>query len=127
MANPNMANAVFIIGNTSSYLISSNANPFATALINNPAASDKIYKINTIIATNVHGTNNYDISIKLFTQDDLGGSNTDIISTMTVPADGSVIVLNRENPIYLLEDKSIGAFSSTANVVSVTCSWEEIS
>ena len=55
MANPNMANAVFIIGNTSSFFISSNANPFATALVNNPAASDKIYKINTIIATNVNG------------------------------------------------------------------------
>jgi hypothetical protein len=127
MANPNMANAVFIIGNTSSYLVSSNANPFATALINNPASSNKIYKINTIIATNINGQNNFEISIKLFTQDDLGGSNTDIISTMTVPADGSVIVLNRENPIYLLEDKSIGAFSNTANVITVTCSWEEIS
>jgi hypothetical protein len=127
MANPNMANAVFIIGNTSSHLISSNANPFTTALINNPAASGEIYKINTIIATNVNGQNNFEISIKLFTQDDLGGSNTDIISTMTVPADGSVIVLNRENPIYLLEDKSIGAFSNTANVITVTCSWEEIS
>jgi hypothetical protein len=127
MANPNMANAVFIIGNTSSFLISSNANPFATALVNNPAASDKIYKINTIIATNVNGSNNYEISIKLFTQDDLGGSNTDIVSTVTVPADGSVVVVNRENPIYLLEDKSIGAFANTGNTITVTCSWEEIS
>jgi hypothetical protein len=73
------------------------------------------------IATNVNGSNNHQISIKLFTQDDLGGSNTDIVSTVTVPADGSVVVLSRENPIYLLEDKSIGAFANTGNTITVTC------
>lgn len=127
MANPNMANAVFIIGNTSSFLIASDANPFATPLINNPASSNKIYKINTIIATNVNGQNNHEVSILLFSANNLTGTNTAIVSTITVPADGSVVVVNRENPIYLLEDKSIGAFANTGNTITVTCSWEEIS
>lgn len=127
MANPNIVNVTSIYGNTSSYLISSTANPFATALINNPASSGKIYKVNTIIASNVDGTANYDVTIRLYPQDDLGGTATAIASTVTVPADSSLVIIDKNSSFYLLEDRSIGAQVATANVIAVTCSWEEIS
>lgn len=126
MANPNIVNVTSIFGNTSSLLISSTANPFATALVNNAAASGKVYKINSIIAANVDGVSNYDITIKIFSQDDLGGTGTEIASTVTVPADASVVILDKNTSFYLLEDKSIGAVVGTANKIVVTCSWEEI-
>lgn len=126
MANPNIVNVTTILGNTSSLLISSTADPFATALVNNAASSGKVYKLNTIIAANVDGSNNYDITIKIFSEDDLGGTGTAIASTLTVPADGSVVILDKNSSIYLLEDKSIGATAGTANKIVVTCSWEEI-
>ena len=47
MANPNIVNVIDIRGNTSSFAITSNATPFATAVANNPAGSNKVYKINT--------------------------------------------------------------------------------
>jgi hypothetical protein len=127
MANPNIVNVIDIRGNTSSYLISNTADPFATALINNPASSDKIFKVNTIIAANKDGTNNYEITIKIFSEDDLGGTGTEIASTVTVPADSSVVIVDKNTSFYLLEDKSVGATVGTANVIVVTCSWEEIS
>jgi len=127
MANPNIVNVVTILGNTSSTLISSTADPFATALVNNPASSGKIYKINSIVAANVDGSVNADITIKIFSQDDLGGTGTAIASTITVPADASLIVTDKTTSFYLLEDKSIGATASAANDLVVTCSWEEIS
>ena len=127
MANPNIVNVTNILGNTSTNLISSAANPFATALINNAASSNKVYKVNTIIAANVDGANNYDITIKIFSQDDLGGTGTEIASTVTVPADASVVILDKNSSFYLLEDKSVGATAGTANKIVVTCSWEEIS
>jgi len=127
MANPNIVNVTDIRGNTSSFLISSNASPFATALVNNPAGSNKVYKINTIIAANRHGTNNYEISVLLFSANNLTGTNTEIASTITVPADASIVIVDKNSSIYLLEDKSIGVSSSTANVIAVTASWEEIS
>jgi hypothetical protein len=126
MANPNIVNVTNILGNTSTNLISSAANPFATALINNAASSNKVYKVNTIIAANVDGANNYDITIKIFSQDDLGGTGTEIASTVTVPADASVVILDKNSSFYLLEDKSVGATAGTANKIVVTCSWEEI-
>lgn len=126
MANPNIVNVSTIYGNTSSYLISSTADPFATALINNPASSGKIFKINSVLVANVDGTSAADVTIKLFSQDDLGGTGTALISTASVPADSTLIVVDKSTAIYLLEDKSIGATASAANDLVVTCSWEEI-
>jgi hypothetical protein len=126
MANPNIVNVSAIYGNTSSYLISSTANPFATALINNPASSGKIFKINSIVVANVDGTSAADITITLFSQDDLGGTGTALASTVSVPADSTLIVTDKSTGFYLLENKSIGATASAANDLVVTCSWEEL-
>ena len=126
MANPNIVNVTTILGNTSSLLISSTADPFATALVSNPAASGKVYKINSIVAANVDGTSAADITIKIFSAAALGGTGTAIASTVSVPADASLIVTDKTTSFYLLEDRSIGATASVANDFVVTCSWEEI-
>lgn len=126
MANPNIAAATNILGNTSTTLISSTADPFATALVNNAAASGKVYKINSIVVANVDGSAAADITVKIFSQDDLGGTGTAIASTISVPADSTLIVTDKTTSFYLLEDKSIGATASAANDLVVTISWEEI-
>jgi hypothetical protein len=126
MANPNIVNVTTIYGNTSTYLISSTADPFATALVNNPATSGKVFKINSIVVANVDGSSPADVTIKIFSQDDLGGTGTAIASTVSVPADATLIVTDKTTSFYLLEDKSIGATASAANDLVVTCSWEEI-
>lgn len=127
MANPNIVNVSTILGNTSTYLISTTDDPFATALVNNAASSGKVYKINSIVVANVDGSASADITIKIFSQDDLGGTGTAIVSTLSVPADASVVVIDKTTAIYLLEDKSIGATAGSASDLVVTCSWEEIS
>jgi hypothetical protein len=126
MANPNIVAVTNIVGNTSTNLISSTADPFATALVNNAASSGKVYKINSIVAANVDGTNAADITIKIFSQDDLGGTGTAIASTISVPADATLIITDKTTTFYLLEDRSIGATASVANDIVVTVSWEEI-
>ena len=126
MANPNILQAATVLGNTSTLLISSTANPFATALVNNAASSGKVYKINSIVVANVDGSAAADITISIFSQDDLGGTATQIASTISVPADATLIVTDKTTSFYLLEDKSIGATASAANDLVVTCSWEEI-
>jgi hypothetical protein len=127
MANPNIVDVTTILGNTSSTLISSTADPFATALVNNAASSGKIYKINSIVAANVDGSSAADITISIFSEDDLGGTGTAIASTISVPADATLIITDKTTAFYLLEDRSIGATASAANDIVVTISWEEIS
>jgi hypothetical protein len=127
VANPNIVNVTTILGNTSSTLISSTADPFATALVDNAASSGKVYKINSIVAANVDGSSACDITIKIFSEDALGGTGTEIASTISVPADATLIILDKTTTFYLLEDRSIGATASAANDIVVTISWEEIS
>jgi hypothetical protein len=126
MANPNLVNVSAIYGNTSTTLLSTTATPFATALISNASGSGKVYKVNSIVVANVNGTAAADITINIYSAASLGGTATAIASTISVPADATLIVTDKNSTFYLLEDKSVGAVAGTANALVVTCSWEEI-
>ena len=123
MANPNIAAVTGIYGNTSTTALSSTS---ATSIVSNASASGKVYKINSLIVANVDGTAAADITINLYSAAALGGTATAIASTISVPADASLIIIDKTTGIYLLEDKSIGAIAGAANDLVVTCSWEEI-
>ena len=123
MANPNIVNVAAIYGNNSSTSLSTTN---ATAIVNNPASSGKVFKVNMIVVANVDGTSAADITINKYSQDDLGGTAYAIASTISVPADASLIVVDKTTAIYLKEDESIGATAGSASDLVVTASWEEI-
>jgi len=123
MANPNIANVAAIYGNTSSTSLTTTN---ATSIVSNAADSGKIYKINTIMVANIDGSSAADITINLYSAAALGGSATAIASTISVPADSTLIVTDKTTSFYLLENKSIGATAGTASDLVVTCSWDEI-
>lgn len=127
MANPNLVSVTAIYGNSSSYLVSSTADPFATALVSNAASSGKVYKLNSIVVANVSASSAANITIKIFPTASLGGTGVALISTASVPQNASLVVLDKTMQVYLLENQSIGATAGTANALSVTCSWEELS
>jgi hypothetical protein len=124
MANPNIVNVTTIYGNSSQVALSSTS---AISLVSNAASSGKVYKINSIVVANVDGTNAVDITINIYSQAALGGTAFAIASTISVPADASLIVTDKTTSFYLLENQSIGAIAGVANDLVVTSSWEEIS
>ena len=124
MANPNIVNVASILGDNSSVSLTTTA---ATSIVSNAAASGKVLKINTIIVANVDGTNAADITINKYSAAALGGTAFPIASTVSVPADASLIVVDKTTAIYLKENESIGATAGTAGDLVVTCSWEDIS
>ena len=123
MANPNIVNVAAIYGNNSSTSLTTTN---ATAIVNNAASSGKVFKVNMITVANVDGTSAADITISKYSQDDLGGTAYQIVSTVSVPADATLIVLDKTTALYLKEDESIGATAGTASDLVVTASWEEI-
>ena len=124
MAAPNIVNVTTITGKTNVVdLTTTNA----TLVVENPAASNKVFKINSLIVSNVDGTNAADITISLYSEDNIGGTATQITSTVSVPADASLIVIDKNTYIYLEEDKSIGATAGSASDLKVVCSYEELS
>jgi hypothetical protein len=124
MAAPNIVNVATITGKTNVVDLTSTS---ATSVVSNAASSGKVIKINSLIVANVDGTNNTEITISLYSAAALGGTATQICSTVTVPADSSLIVIDKSSGIYLEEDKSIGATAGAASDLKVICSYEEIS
>ena len=123
MANPNIVNVAAIYGNTSSTSLSTTS---ATSLVSNAASSGKIYKINSIVVANVDGTAAADITINVYSAAALGGTAFPLASTISVPADATLIVTDKTTAFYLLENQSIGATAGTASDLVVTASWEEL-
>lgn len=123
MANPNLSGVTAIYGNNSSTALSSTS---ATSIVSNAASSGKVFKINTIMVANVDGTSAADITINKYSAAALGGTAFPIASTISVPADATLIVVDKTTSFYLKEDESIGATAGAANDLVVTCSWEEL-
>jgi len=123
MANPNIINATSILGVNSLTSLTSTS---SFTLLSNAASSNKVYKLNTIIVANTHGSIVYNFSIRVHNAASGGGTAFPVASTVDVPADASLIVFDKNCGIYLLENQSITAVASAANVLVVTASWEEI-
>lgn len=124
MANPNIVNVTDIRGKTA---VANLTTTNATLVVENVAGSNKVFKINSLIVSNVDGSSAADITVSLYSEDNIGGTATQIVSTVSVPADASLVVIDKSTSIYLEEDKSIGATASASNDLKVVCSYEEIS
>jgi hypothetical protein len=79
------------------------------------------------VVSNVDGTNAADITVSFFSEDNIGGTATEIVSTVSVPADASLVVIDKNTSMYLEEDRSLGATAGSASDLKVIVSYEEIS
>jgi len=126
MANPNIVNVSDIRGKTNVANLSSTN---TTNILSNPSGSNKVFKINTIIISNANTVAGLatGITVELYSQANATGTNTEIASTVTVPANASIVILDKNSSIYLEEDKSIGLRALVANRLKGIISYEEIS
>jgi hypothetical protein len=122
MANPNIVSVTSIVGNTLSAAVLTTA----TQLASNAASSGKVFKINSIVIANIDGTAAADVTVNIYSAAALGGTGSAIASTISVPADASLIVTDKTTAFYLLEDRSIGALASASGDLVATISFEEI-
>ena len=124
MAAPNIVNVATITGKTAKIALSSTS---ATTLVTNAASSDKVFKINMIQVANVDGTNAADVTVDVHSAASGGGTAYSLVSTLSVPADAALVVLDKNTALYLEENTSITATAGTANDLEVLVSYEEIS
>jgi hypothetical protein len=122
MANPNIVNVAAIYGNTSSTSLSTTS---ATSILSNAASSGKIFKLGSLVVSNTSASA-VAVTINLYSAAALGGTGVPVAYQISVPANASLIVVDKTTPLYILEDKSIGAIAGTAGALAVTASWEEI-
>ena len=110
MANPNIVNVSAIYGNTT-YLTP--ANTTANVLLANAAASGTVLKVNQIVASNTTSSA-ATTTVSVNTAAAGSGTSYPIAGAISVPANASLIVVDKTTAVYLEEDKSILCTSGTS-------------
>jgi hypothetical protein len=128
MAAPNIASLTTITGKTTYFTPTGTT---AVVLLPNAAASNNVLKINQIVVANVDGTNAVDATVSIYTNGAVaqgsapsGGTAYPIASTVSVPADASLIVVDKTTGLYLEEGTSISVTSGTASKLTFSISYE---
>jgi hypothetical protein len=124
MAAPNVVNVATITGKSAVGALSAT---LTTVLLANSSASGKVFKINSIMVSNVNGTNPANLTIKYNTLANGSGTSYAIASTISVPANSTLSLIDKSNAFYLEEDKSIVGGASSASYLEYVISYEEIS
>ena len=130
MANPNITAVTSILGSTTYYTPSGTS---AVVLLPNAAASGQVFKINQIVASNVNGSSAVNATVAIYSNGAVaqgsapaGGVAYPIVSTVSVPASASLVVVDKTTAIYLMEGHSISITSGTASGITYTISYEVI-
>lgn len=122
MASPNIVNVTSIYGNTS-YLIPANtsANTW-TALT--PAVGT-VNKIDNIVASNVTASA-ATVTVSINSATAGGGTAYRIAYQISVPANSSLIIVDKTTSIYVGESQSIVVTVGTASALELTAAYEAI-
>lgn len=118
MAAPNLRSPTTITGKTKVGSLTTALDP----ILENAASSSKAFKINTIRATNVTN-NSAKIDISFYRQ----AAHSYFLKNGDVPPEGSYLVSDKNEYIYLEEGDSIYMKSSVASAIDYIIHYEEIS
>ena len=116
MANPNLVNVTSITGESVQAALTTTLTTEILA-----AASDTLVKVNSIIIANIEGTSAVDVSVFITKS---GGSPVAIASTVSVPADSTLIVIDKNSALYLEEGDNLEAGASANSDATITVNYE---
>ena len=123
MANPNIVNVTNILGET---VVGALTTTLTTVLLTNTASSGKVFKINSVLISNVDGSSAADVTLKL-ALNELGTSTpVAIASTISVPADATLTLIDKNSSFYLMENKALIGGASANNDLEYLISYELI-
>jgi len=126
MAAPNIVNVTTITPNTATVFPT---NSSRTALVAAPATGTA-YKINQIMVANIDGTTAYSTTVETRLAD--GTTYGALASTISVPANATIIISDKTTMFYLLDTSVTGqastlwVTSSTGSKLLYTVSYESI-
>jgi hypothetical protein len=119
MAAPNIVGVTSIYGKTMGAALGTTT---TTDILT--CTSNKVLKINSIIVSNVDGTNSANVTVNFY--DSSASGRYALASTIAVPANATLIVLGKDSPIYLEEGDQIEAGASATSDLHIIISYEEL-
>lgn len=121
MTAPNIAGLTTVTGKSVGVAVGTSA----TDLVANAASSNKVFKINSVIVSNVDGTNTASVDVIL---DKAGeGGLYNLTKNIDVPAETTLVVVSKDTQLYLEEGDKITVTANAASDLQAICSYEEIS
>jgi hypothetical protein len=129
MSSPNIVNVTSIIGTTTYYVPSGTS---SVVLVPNAASSGTVFKINQIVVANTTASA-ANTTVAVYSNGAVaqgsapsGGTAYPIVSAVSVPANASLIAVDKTTAIYLMEGNSISITSGTGSALTYTISYEVI-
>ena len=122
MANPNIVAVTSIYGNTS-YLIPTGTS--ATTWTALTPAVGTVNKIDNLVVSNVTSSA-ASVTVSVNSATGGGGTAYRIAYQISIPANASLIVIDKTTAIYLGESQSIVVTSGTSSALECTASYEAI-
>ena len=124
MANPNIVSVNSIFGNTTGIALTTT---LTTVLLANASSSGKVFKIESIMVANVDGTNAADVTVDWNTNAGGTGTSIALAATISVPADATLNLVDKNSSFYLMENQSIIGGASANSDLECIISYEDIS
>ena len=126
MAAPNIVNVATITGITTFKAGINTEAAGVSVIVTNPASSGKVLKINSLVASGIGETTG--VTVKLHNVAAGAGATVSIATTVAVPTFSSLVVISKENSIYVQENQSISAFKQEdKGDIDIICGFEDIS
>ena len=122
MAEANIVAVTSIYGYTKTYAITT----AGVVVANNTASPNKLYKINLLSISNVDGVNDATVTVQIRTAVASSPVARHLVKTVTVPADSTLIVIDKNTSLYLEEDMDIKVLASATGDLEAICSYDVI-
>ena len=85
-------------------------------------SAEFVAKVNSLIIANIDGTNAADITVEVSA--DNGSNYYAIAKTVSVPADASIVIIGKDNSIYLDETDLLAVTASANSDLTYAVSYE---
>lgn len=119
MANPNIMNMTNLFGQNAGLSLTTSAQ----TIVNNTSSSGKIFRVHSLICSNIDGTSAAALTCELKKDN----SYFRLATTVTVPPDSTLILIGRDSPVYVMENGLIRAWASQNGDLHMVASFDEIS
>jgi hypothetical protein len=119
MAAPNIVNVSTITGKTTPLILTTSNQDIVT----NAASSGKVYKINSLIVSNVNGSAAAQVTASIIRS----STAYMLASTIYVPANSTLVIISKDMTIYLEEGDVLRIIASANNYLHAVASYEIIS
>lgn len=120
MSQMNIVNVSTIYGNTTGLSVTTTP----TAIVTNSSSSSAVYKINTLVVSNISGTGTASVTVDVYKDQSTAYR---LAYQVPVTANTSFSPIDKGLIVYLQENDSIRLTSSTNGYLEAVCSYEAIS